>query len=219
MRILMAEDDPMLARGLRQALLDGGMSVDWVRDGPSAKEALGDNGYAAALLDLGLPTVDGMSVLESVRARGVRTPIVIITANDDLQTRIRGLDMGADDFVTKPFEVTEILARMRAVVRRHAGSAVSCIGTQELSLNIETYELQYRGHCEVLGYREFALMRALMERPGTILSRSQIEDRIYGWGEEVESNAIEVLIYHVRRRFGKSVIRNVRGAGWMVEKS
>lgn len=218
MRILVAEDDLMMSRGLRQALLDGGMSVDWVHDGQSAQEAFTGAGYAAALLDLGLPEMDGMAVLEYVRGRGIQTPIVIMTARDDLDTRIRGLDLGADDFVCKPFEVGEILARIRAVIRRHAGSAVSTIGTQEVVLNIESYELTYQGHRDVLGFREFALMRALLERPGTILSRSQIEDRIYGWGEEVESNAIEVLIYYVRKRFGKSVIRNVRGAGWMVQK-
>lgn len=218
MRILMAEDDTMLGRGLRQALLDGGMSVDWVKDGLSAQEAFAGQGYAAALLDLGLPNVDGMSVLENVRGRGVRTPIVVITARDDVETRVRGLDLGADDFVVKPFEVSEILARIRAVIRRHAGSAISSIGTQLLSLNLETHQLDYRGHREVLGYREFALMRALLERPGIILSRSQIEDRIYGWGQEVESNAIEVLIYYVRKRFGREIIRNVRGAGWMVER-
>jgi len=143
----------------------------------------------------------------------------VITAADDLETRVKALDLGADDFLVKPIELREILARIRAVMRRHAGSAISSIGTQSTVLNLETHELQHAGRREILGHREFALVRALLERPGTILSRSQIEDRIYGWGEEVESNAIEVLIYYVRKRFGKEIIRNIRGAGWMVDKA
>jgi DNA-binding response OmpR family regulator len=219
MRILIVEDDPMVGSGLRRALLDSGMSVDWVLDGGAAVEALTAGGHAAALLDLSLPGLDGFNVLRSVRSRGVSTPIVIVTARDDVDTRVKGLDLGADDFVVKPLEVAEILARIRAVLRRQAGHATSVIGTAEIALDLASHELSYRGISEVLPYREFALMRALIERPGTILSRAQIEERVYGWGEEVESNAVDVLIYYVRRRFGKDIIRNVRGAGWMVSKS
>jgi DNA-binding response OmpR family regulator len=219
MRVLVIEDDPMVGSGLRRALVDSGISVDWVLDGRSAEDALAAGGHAAVLLDLGLPGLDGLSILRNARSRGVLTPIVIVTARDDVDTRVKGLDLGADDFVIKPFEAVELLARIRAVLRRQAGHATSVIGTEELSLDMASHELGYRGISEVLPYREFALMRALLERPGTILSRSQIEERVYGWGEEVESNAVDVLIYYVRRRFGKDVIRNVRGAGWMVPKS
>ncbi|MGO4441422.1 response regulator transcription factor [Rhizobium sp. RAF56] len=218
MRILVIEDDPMVGSGLRRALSDTGMSVDWVMDGNSALDALASGGHAAALLDLGLPDGDGLNVLRDARSRGIATPIVIITARDDVETRVKGLDLGADDFVVKPFEVVEIVARIRAVLRRQAGHSTSVIGTAEISLDMASHELRYRETSEVLPYREFALMRVLMERPGTILSRSQIEERVYGWGEEVESNAVDVLIYYIRRRFGKDVIRNVRGAGWMVSK-
>lgn len=219
MRVLLIEDDLMVGRGLRQALLDAGMSVDWVCDGHAGQEALETGGHAIALLDLGLPNSDGIEILKNVRQRGVRTPIVVITARDDLDTRVESLDLGGDDFVVKPFEVAEILARMRAVIRRHAGHATSLIGTSEIVLDLASHELSYRGQSEILSFREFALMRALAERPGTILSRTQIEDRVYGWGEEVESNAVDVLIHSVRRRFGKDIIRNVRGAGWLVLKS
>ncbi|MDL2398898.1 response regulator transcription factor [Rhizobium mayense] len=219
MRILLIEDDPMVGRSLSQALADAGMSVDWVADGRAGEEALLAGGHAVALLDLGLPGSDGISVLENVRRHGIGTPIVVITARDDLDTRVKGLDSGGDDFVVKPFEVPEILARIRAVLRRHAGHATSRIGTSEIVLDLASHELSYRGQTEMLPAREFALMRALAERPGTILSRSQIEDRVYGWGQEVESNAVDVLIHYIRRRFGKDIIRNVRGAGWLVMKS
>ncbi|MDL2409186.1 response regulator transcription factor [Rhizobium calliandrae] len=219
MRILLIEDDPMVGRSLSQALADAGMSVDWVADGRSGEEALLAGGHAVALLDLGLPGSDGIRVLENVRRLGISTPIVVITARDDLDTRVKGLDSGGDDFVVKPFEVPEILARIRAVLRRHAGHATSRIGTSEIVLDLASHELSYRGQTEMLPAREFALMRALAERPGTILSRSQIEDRVYGWGQEVESNAVDVLIHYIRRRFGKDIIRNVRGAGWLVMKS
>lgn len=209
----------MVGTGLRRALSDTGMSVDWVADGHAGLDALASGGHAAALLDLGLPGGDGLDVLREARRRGIATPIVVITARDDVETRVRGLDLGADDFVVKPFEVVEIVARIRAVLRRQAGHATSVIGTTDITLDMAAHELGYRGTSEVLPYREFALMRVLMERPGTILSRSQIEERVYGWGEEVESNAVDVLIYYIRRRFGKDIIRNVRGAGWMVSKS
>lgn len=219
MRILVIEDDPMVGAGLRRALADGGMGVDWVTEEGAAVEALTVGGHAAALLDLGLPGGEGLNVLKTVRDRRISTPIIIITARDDIDTRVKGLDLGADDFVVKPFEVAEILARIRAVLRRHAGHATSVLGTADISLDLASHELSFRGASDVLPYREFALMRVLIERPGTILSRSQIEERVYGWGEEVESNAVDVLIYYIRRRFGKEIIRNVRGAGWMVPKS
>ncbi|NLS01581.1 response regulator transcription factor [Rhizobium sp. P38BS-XIX] len=219
MRILVVEDDPMLALGLRRALTDVGMTVDWVADGRLAEEAMRDDTHAAVLLDLSLPAPDGLTLLREARLRGSDVPIVIITARDDLDVRLKGLDLGADDFVLKPFEPSEIIARLRAVIRRHAGHATSKIGTAQVALDLATHELSYAGVTEVLPYREFALMRALVERPGVILSRTQLEEKIYGWGDEVESNAVEVLIFYIRRRFDKNIIRNVRGAGWMVPKS
>ncbi|EJZ22853.1 response regulator transcription factor, partial [Rhizobium sp. Pop5] len=145
-------------------------------------------------------------------------PILVITARDELDDRVTGLDLGADDYLVKPFEVKELLARMRAVLRRHGGQAVSILYTSEIELDLSSHEVKYRGCGEVLPAREFALLQALLERPGTILSRTQLEERLYGWGEEVESNAIDVLIHYVRRKFDKDIVRNVRGAGWMVPK-
>lgn len=219
MRILVVEDDTMLAIGLQRALADVGMTVDWIADGKLAEEAMKSDSYAAVLLDLSVPAPDGLTLLRDARFGGATVPVVIITARDDLETRLKGLDLGADDFVLKPFEPSEIIARLRAVIRRHAGYATSKIGTSAILLDLASHELTYNGTTEVLPHREFALMRALLERPGMILSRAQLEEKIYGWGEEVESNAVEVLIFYIRRRFDKQVIRNVRGAGWMIPKT
>jgi DNA-binding response OmpR family regulator len=217
MRILIVEDDIDIGQSLMRALKDAGYSVDWIRDGASAKEAMLGNAYSIVLLDLGLPGSDGIDVLAAARGRGCTTPVLIVTARDDIDTRIRGLDIGADDYLLKPFNTSELLARIRAVVRRHAGAAVSVLGDETLSLNLDKRELSFRGHRDVLSAREFALMAALLERPGTILSRSQLEDRLYGWGEEVESNAVAVLIHGVRKKFGHEVIRNIRGFGWTID--
>ncbi|MDX5932506.1 response regulator [Acidiphilium acidophilum] len=218
MRVLLIEDDVLIGDGLVAALKAAGMAVDWVRDGLAAQEALRDTGYAIALLDLGLPGMDGMAVLRATRRHGVETPVLILTARDAVESRVAGLDLGADDYLVKPFEVPELLARMRALLRRRAGRATPMLTTSEAALDTGTHELSHSGRTETLPAREYALMQALMERPGHILSRAQIEERIYGWGEEVESNAMEVLIHSIRRKFGKGVILNVRGAGWMVPK-
>jgi two-component system OmpR family response regulator len=218
MRVLLIEDDILIGNGLVAALKAAGMSVDWVRDGLAAQEALRDAGYAIALLDLGLPGIDGMAVLKATRRQGVETPVLIITARDALESRVAGLDLGADDYLVKPFEMAELLARMRVLVRRRAGRATLRLSTSEAELDTGTHEFSYNGRTDVLPAREYALLHALMDRPGQILSRAQIEERLYGWGEEVESNAVEVLIHAVRRKFGKGAILNVRGAGWMVPK-
>ena len=219
MRVLLIEDDIMIAKGIVSGLKSAGMSVDWVRDGVQAQAALREGGYAIALLDLGLPGADGLEVLELARAKGVETPVLVITARDGVDDRVHGLDLGADDYLIKPFELRELQARMRALIRRRAGRATSVLIAGSSELNTETHELSRDGVTDVLPAREYALMLALVERPGRILSRSQIEDRIYGWGEEVESNAVDVLIHSVRRKFGKDIILNVRGAGWMAPKS
>ncbi|MCB5944369.1 response regulator [Acidocella sp. KAb 2-4] len=218
MRVLLIEDDALIGNGLVAALKSASMTVDWVRDGLAAQEALRDTAYAIALLDLGLPGMDGMAVLKAARQRGVTTPVLVITARDALGDRVAGLDLGADDYLVKPFEVPELLARMRALTRRRAGQATARLETTEAALDTGTHEFSCGGRTERLPAREYALMQALMARPGHILSRAQIEERLYGWGEEVESNAVEVLIHSVRRKFGKGAILNIRGAGWMVPK-
>jgi two-component system OmpR family response regulator len=218
MRVLLVEDDPMIGEGLSRALKAEDMSVDWVRDGREAEAALRDGAHSIVLLDLGLPGADGLQLLKTARSEGLVAPVLVITARDDLEDRVSGLDLGADDYIVKPFETRELLARMRAVLRRRQGRAVSLIASGSIQLDPETHELSRAGVSEILPAREYALMHALMTRPGRILSRAQIEELIYGWGEEVESNAVDALIYSVRRKFGKDVIFNVRGAGWMTPK-
>ena len=209
----------MIGSGLARALACEGMAVDWVRTGADGAEALATGGHALVLLDIGLPGMSGLELLRNARRAGNAVPVLVITARDGLDDRIGGLDLGADDYLVKPFEVRELLARIRAILRRHAGNAQSLVEAGELTLDLASHELGYRGTSMIISAREFALMHALTERPGTILSRSQLEERLYGWGSEVESNAIDVLIHSIRKKFDKDVIRNVRGAGWMVDKN
>ena len=216
MRVLLVEDDEMIGRSLKQALEGAGWSADWVRDGELAQSALADGDYTCVLLDLGLPRQDGTEVLRRARERGDATPVLVLTARDGLDDRVHSLDLGADDYLLKPFEFRELLARMRAVVRRRDGAAHSLIGGAALQLDLTTREVVVDGAREALTAREFALLHALLERPGAILSREQLENRIYGWGEEVTSNAIDVLIHGMRRKLGAESIRNVRGLGWRV---
>src|SRR5262245_46882730 len=218
MRILLIEDDPMIGKSLREALQDTGMSVDWARNGEDGEDALSNGGYALVLLDIGLPGKSGIEVLRAARQAGDKTPLLLITARDELDDRVAGLDLGADDYLAKPFETRELMARIRAVLRRYGGSAISVLSNGEIELDLATHEVRYRGKSLILSAREFSLMRALLDRPGTILSRTQLEEKIYGWGEEVESNAIDVLIYYLRRKFDKDIIRNMRGAGWLVPR-
>jgi len=217
MRVLLVEDDEMIGHSLREALTRQGWSVDWVKEGVLAQSALADGGYACVLLDLGLPQRDGAEVLRRARAAGETTPVLVLTARDGLDDRVDGLDLGADDYLVKPYELRELLARMRAVIRRRDGAAHSLIGKEGvLQLDLGTREVLVRGVRSQLSAREFALLHALMERSGAILSREQLENRIYGWGEEVSSNAVDVLIHGMRRKLGPDTIRNVRGLGWRV---
>src|SRR3954463_16543326 len=216
MRVLLVEDDEMIGLSLRDALGANGWSVDWVKDGLLAESALADGDYACVLLDLGLPKRDGIEVLRKARSAGDRTPVLVLTARDGLDDRITGLDVGADDYLVKPFEFRELLARMRAVIRRRDGAAHSLIGSSELQLDLTTREVIVQGERAQLSAREFSLLHALLERPGAILSRDQLENRIYGWGEEVSSNAVDVLIHGMRRKLGADAIRNVRGLGWRI---
>lgn len=219
MRTLLIEDDRMIGNSLTKALQRAGLVVDWAKDGVAGEAALAAGGYVAVLLDLGLPRRAGLDVLAAARSRGDRTPILILTARDAVTDRVAGLDLGADDYIVKPFELSELVARLRAVIRRSDGHAQSVVGTEELQLDLRTREIIYRSARAKLSAREFALLHALVEHPGAILSRRQLEERIYGWDDAVSSNAVEVIIHGLRRRFGTEVIRNVRGLGWKVAKS
>ena len=219
MRILLVEDDRMIGEATQQALKDASYAVDWVRDGVSALDALETGAYELAILDLGLPKQDGLAVLERLRGRGDRTPVLIVTARDGLDDRIRGLDLGADDYLVKPFAAAELMARMRAISRRLAGNATPLLTNGMLSLDPTTKEATFGERRCRLSAREFALLQALLVRPGAILSRDDLETRIYGWNEEVESNAVEFLIHGVRKKLGSEAIRNVRGMGWMVDRT
>ncbi|GAB5097069.1 response regulator [Caballeronia sp. HLA56] len=218
MRVLLVEDDRMIGEAVQDTLKDGSYAVDWVRDGRLALTSLETHSYDVALLDLGLPGKDGIDVLRAVRAGGNLVPLLIITARDAVDERIRGLDAGADDYILKPFEMSELLARMRAVVRRRSGQAAPVMSNGIISLDPATREVTAAGNVTRLSSREFALLQALMLRPGAILSRTELEDRIYGWNEEVESNAVEFLIHSLRKKLGAQAIKNVRGVGWMVSK-
>ena len=218
MRVLLVEDDTMIADAVGLALKDAAYAVDRVADGTSAIGAFAGQRYDLVLLDLGLPKKDGVEVLRAVRARGDPVPVLVITARDGLSDRIVGLDAGADDYLLKPFEMAELLARMRAVLRRKGGSAGPVLSNGTLELDPATREASAGGEQIHLSAREFALLQALLIRPGAILSRSELEDRLYGWGDEVESNAVEFLIHSLRKKLGRDAIRNVRGVGWMVGK-
>jgi two-component system OmpR family response regulator len=218
MRILLIEDDPMVGEGLARALQGSGMSVDWVVNGMDGEEALATGGHALVLLDLGIPGKSGLELLAQQRSSGNHVPIIVITARDAVDNRVAGLDLGADDYVLKPFAVRELVARINAVMRRQGGAAHSVLETTEIKLDLANHEATFHDTSIVLPAREFALLRVLMENPASILSRTQLEERLYGWGEEVESNAVDVLIHSVRKKLGKDIIRNVRGAGWMVIK-
>lgn len=220
MRVLLVEDDAMIGEAIQDALRDASYAADWVKNGLTALTILGSQHYDLVLLDLGLPGKDGLEVLTSIRARDNPVPLLIITARDCLDDRLRGLDGGADDYVLKPFEMAELLARMRAVLRRKGGSATPVLSNGVVSLDPATREAAVNDGAPVqLSGREFALLQVLLTRPGAILSRSDLENHIYGWGEEVESNAVEFLIHALRRKLGSEVIKNVRGVGWMVSKN
>ena len=220
MRILLVEDDPMIGDAIQGALTDASYAADWVKNGLSALSALGTQHYDMVLLDLGLPGKDGLQVLASIRGANNPVPLLILTARDSLDDRLRGLDGGADDYLLKPFAMAELLARMRAVLRRKGGNALPVLGNGVVSLDLLSKQASTETQSDVaLSSREFALLQALLLRPGAILSRSELEDRLYGWGNEVESNAIEFLIHAVRRKLGSHIIKNVRGMGWMVSKS
>ncbi len=219
MRVLLIEDDKMVGAAVQQALRDAAYAVDWVTDGETAIHDAENEGYEVVLLDLGLPKADGREVLRRLRALGRKLPVIIVTARDGVDDRIDGLDLGADDYLVKPFEIRELLARMRAVLRRQGSGSAPVLSNGKLQLDPATREASFLGETSLLTAREFALLTALLTRPGTILSRSELERQIYGWNEEVESNAIEFLIHTIRKKLGALAIRNVRGVGWMVDRT
>jgi DNA-binding response OmpR family regulator len=215
-RLLLVEDDRMIGESLRSALRLDGHAVDWVYDAAAAQATLSSETFDLVLLDLGLPRGDGLDVLRVMRGRGNATPVIVLTARDGLDDRIAGLDAGADDYVVKPFEIDELLARMRAVLRRHAGRAAPVLSHDGVTLDPSTRQVTRDGEPVLLSAREFAVLEALMVRPGAILSRAQLEDRLYGWGDAIESNAVSVYIHQLRRKLGADFIRNVRGVGYFV---
>jgi DNA-binding response OmpR family regulator len=215
-RLLLVEDDTMIGESIRKGLRQDGYVVDWVRDGMSAEHAIDSEPYAMVLLDLGLPRKDGFAVLDGVRKRGNAVPVLILTARDAVADRVKGLDSGADDYLVKPFDLDELAARVRAVLRRQAGRAEPLLRAGKLSLNPATRAVSFDGRDVPISVREFALLQALLERPGATLSRAQLEERLYGWGEEVSSNSVEVHIHNLRKKLGDHIIRTVRGAGYCI---
>jgi two-component system OmpR family response regulator/two-component system response regulator QseB len=219
MRILLAEDDPILGDGLRAGLRQLGFQVDWVRDGLAAERELSTGAYAAAVLDLGLPMKDGMEVLQSLRAQKLNTPVLVLTARDAVPDRIRGLDLGADDYVVKPIDLHELGARLRALVRRAHGQPQETLSVGDVVLCPATREVHQAGQQVTLGPREFDLLQALMLNAGRVMSREQIEQHLYSWGHEVDSNAVEVHVHHLRRKLRPELIQTVRGIGYTLPRA
>lgn len=219
MRILLAEDDPMLGDGLRAGLRQLGFQVDWVRDGVAAERELVSGDYAAAVLDLGLPLKDGLDVLQALRARKNATPVLVLTARDAVPDRIRGLDLGADDYVVKPVDLHELGARLRSLVRRSHGQMQDSLRCGGVLLEPAARQVSLNGEPVTLSTREFDLLHVLMINAGRVMSREQLEQKLYSWGYEVDSNAIEVHIHHLRRKLSPEVIQTVRGVGYTVPRS
>ena len=218
MRVLLAEDDQLLGDGLRAGLRQLGFLVDWVRDGEAAERELRAQPFAAAVLDLGLPLKDGMEVLAAIRRDGIALPVLVLTARDALPDRIRGLDVGADDYVIKPVDLNELAARLRALVRRSHGQPQECLVAQDVIVDPAARAVTRGGVPVTLSAREFDLLHALLLNAGRVLSREQLEQHLYSWGQEVESNAIEVHVHHLRRKLGNALIQTVRGVGYMLSR-
>lgn len=218
MRILLVEDDSLLGDGLRAGLRQLGFVVDWVRDGEAAERELRTESYAAAVLDLGLPRKDGLDVLAGVRRAGVATPVLVLTARDAVPERVRGLNAGADDYVIKPVDLDELAARLRALVRRAHGQPLECLSAQNVVLDTAARSVRQAGETVVLSTREFDLLQVFMLSANRVLSREQLEQQLYSWGQEVDSNAIEVHIHNLRRKLGAGLIHTVRGVGYLLPR-
>lgn len=219
MRILLVEDDPQIGSAIASALDDAGMAADWVEDGEAALASVDAGAFELVLLDIGLPKRDGLSVLRQIRQQQNSVPVIIITARDAVEDRIAGLDLGADDYLVKPFSVAELMARLRAVARRHGGNAQPLLSNGDITLNPADKSASYLDSELVLTGKEYRLLHALLVTPGRLFSREELEEKVYSWEEEVSSNAIEFLIHSLRRKTDKSAIKNVRGLGWMVPKN
>lgn len=216
MKILLVEDDAMIGKAVRQGLLNAGFSVDWVQDGRAAELSLAHDVYNLAVLDLGLPHKDGIAILQAARARGNNIPVLIATARDAVADRIAGLNAGADDYVVKPFDMDELVARIRALLRRHAGSGSPLVTYGAICFDTIRKTVSLRGMAVELSAREIGILEALMQKPGAVLSKEALEEALYGWGQEIGSNAIEVHLHNLRKKLGPDVIRNVRGVGYHV---
>ncbi|KVW96226.1 response regulator [Thiobacillus denitrificans] len=219
MRILLVEDDRMLGDGLKAGLTQAGYAVDWLRDGEAAVAALSTETFAAVVLDLGLPKRDGLSVLQWLRGRHDATPVLILTARDQLEDRVRGLDLGADDYVLKPFDLDEIAARLRALVRRAHGRPEPLLTLGGIELNPAAHTVTRAGEPVELTPREFELLHVLLQNPGRVLTRRTLEEQLYTWNDAVDSNALEVHIHHLRRKLGNTLIRTVRGVGYVASET
>lgn len=219
MRLLLIEDDDLLGDGIRAGLEQGGYAVDWVRDGTEGLAAVQTTDYAAVVLDLGLPGLGGLEVLARMRRGKKSTPVLILTARDTVTDRIRGLDTGADDYVVKPFDMNELLARLRALVRRSAGHAAPVLEHDGLVLDPAAHTATLRGEPVDLSPREFAVLHELLGSEGRVLSRERLEESLYGWSGEVSSNAVEVHVHHLRRKLGADLIRTIRGVGYMIPRT
>ncbi len=218
MRLLLVEDDEMIGAAAREGLRQEGHAIDWVRDGAQAEAAAANGVYDLVLLDLGLPRRDGLSVLRNLRAKHNEVPVLVITARDAVADRVAGLDAGADDYLVKPFDLDELAARVRAVLRRRAGRSSSVLRIGELEIDTAARQVRWKDRNVMLSAREYALLEALADRPGAFLSRAQLEERLYGWDEEIGSNAVEVHIHALRRKLDPALIRNVRGLGYSLAK-
>jgi two-component system OmpR family response regulator/two-component system response regulator QseB len=218
MRVLLIEDDRLLGDGIQVGLTQAGFAVDWVMDGAAGDAALQTESYAAVVLDLGLPTLSGMELLRRLRAAGNGVPVLILTARDTIGDRVQGLDGGADDYLVKPFDLNELAARLRALTRRQRGETTSLLRIGELALDLSAHWVRFRGQPVEVSAREFALLQEFMLNAGRVLSRTQLEQRLYPWGEEVESNAIEVHIHHLRRKLAPTLIQTIRGVGYLMPK-
>jgi two-component system response regulator QseB len=219
MRLLLIEDDAMIGDSVCKALRQEGYTVDWLKDGKSAEYALDERVHDLMLLDLGLPKKDGIEVLQSLRRKGNPIPVLVLTARDAVADRVAGLDAGADDYLVKPFDLDELSARIRALLRRNAGRTETLVRHGNLTLDPATHEVRFDGKLVPLSAREFALLAALLDRPGIVLSVAQLQEKLYGWEDEVGSNTIEVYIHSLRKKLGADLIKNVRGVGYMVPKA
>lgn len=218
MRVLVVEDDPLLGRGVQAGLEQAGFAADWVRDGLAADASLAATDFAAVVLDLGLPRLAGLELLARLRAAGNRTPVLILTARDALEDRVRGLDAGADDYMVKPFQLEELAARLRALVRRAHGEAAPVLSTAGVTLDPGARTVAWRGREVELPAREFDVLHELMLNAGRVLSREHLQERVYRWGEEVGSNAIDVHVHHLRRKLAPELIRTIRGVGYLMPR-